>query len=92
VNAKDSYGDMPLHLAVQKGNLNIVRALIKAGADVNAEDHYENTPLHHARSEWKLDIVKELITNKADVNAKCYDGGKPLHGRYYLDVSTLPIY
>jgi ankyrin repeat protein len=59
--------------------LNIVKVLIKAGADVNAEDHYHDVSLHIATSEWKLDIVKELITNKADENAKRHDGERPLH-------------
>jgi|GEM_PF-6663048 len=35
----------PLHEAVRKGRLDIVKALVKAGADVNAADHLRKNPL-----------------------------------------------
>ncbi|MHC5081266.1 MAG: ankyrin repeat domain-containing protein, partial [Planctomycetota bacterium] len=38
----------PLHFAVSKGHIEIVRALIRVGANVNTVDHEGETPLHSA--------------------------------------------
>ena len=40
VNAKDSKGDTPLHVAALHGNAEVAEALIAAGADVNAKNNY----------------------------------------------------
>ncbi len=40
VNDKDNLGDTPLHVAALHGQLNVVQALIDAGADVNAKNNY----------------------------------------------------
>ncbi|MGD0630248.1 MAG: ankyrin repeat domain-containing protein [Terracidiphilus sp.] len=40
VNDKDNKGDTPLHVAALHGQLNVVQALIDAGADVNAKNNY----------------------------------------------------
>jgi ankyrin repeat protein len=39
VNAKNNYGETPLHWCVQKGNEEILRALLDEGADVNVADN-----------------------------------------------------
>ena len=46
MNAKKDNGATPLHLSAQDGRLEVVRALIKAGADVNAKKDNGWTPLH----------------------------------------------
>ena len=38
-------GQTPLHLAVKRGNEQIVRLLIDRGADINVEDNYGYTPM-----------------------------------------------
>jgi len=53
-----------------EGQLEIVRLLIKAGADVNAKNFYGSTPLIYASMNGNIDIVKMLIEVGADVNAK----------------------
>jgi ankyrin repeat protein len=40
VNEKDSLGDTPLHVAALHGQIEVVQALIAAGADVNAKNNY----------------------------------------------------
>ncbi|QDH18349.1 ankyrin repeat domain-containing protein [Wolbachia endosymbiont of Carposina sasakii] len=62
VNAKDIEGYTALHLAVTEKRLEIVRELIKSGADVNAEE-YENkcTPLHLGCMVGEKEIVEELV-------------------------------
>ena len=43
-----SFRPAPLHLAVNRGHVNVVRLLIKRGAKVNIMDKYNKTPLHRA--------------------------------------------
>src|ERR1700678_1214299 len=40
LNDKDNLGDTPLHVAALHGQLNVVQALVAAGADVNAKNNY----------------------------------------------------
>ncbi len=45
VNERDYYdGSAPLHLAAQKGNIDIVDTLVKNGADINVRTVYGRTP------------------------------------------------
>ncbi|OJH30325.1 Phosphocholine transferase AnkX [Wolbachia endosymbiont of Armadillidium vulgare] len=62
VNAADVGGYTALHLAVTEKRLEIVRELIKSGADVNVEEYDSKcTPLHLACMMGKVEIVKELV-------------------------------
>ena len=79
INEKDKDGQTPLHLAAQKGYVDIARALIDKGADVNAKNNYGGTPLRLAAWMGKADIAKVLIDKGADVNVKSKDGETPLH-------------
>ena len=56
--------------ASDEGILNIVKLLIKLGADINAKNYDGNTPLIFASANGYLDIVKLLIENGADINVK----------------------
>ncbi|MGD9712406.1 MAG: ankyrin repeat domain-containing protein [Thermomicrobiales bacterium] len=46
VNAKNSDGDTPLHVAARESSVESVRLLVRAGADVNAEDKEGRTALY----------------------------------------------
>jgi uncharacterized protein len=59
-----------LHEAVRGGNLEIVKMLIHAGANVNGENDLDETPLHIAAQEDKnIEIVHLLLASGANVNA-----------------------
>jgi len=81
VNAKDKYGQTPLHIAVGRENIEIVKFLVsEKGADVNAKEVDEKTPLHLAASyNDKVEIARFLVSNGADVKAKNNGGYTPLH-------------
>ena len=42
--SRNDYGWTPLHWAVQKENIQVVRLLLEHGADVNARDKSGKTP------------------------------------------------
>ena len=49
VNAKDNYGETPLHYAMQSSRRqDVAQLLLKHGADVNAKDNNGRTPLYNA--------------------------------------------
>lgn len=50
------------------GHLKVVKALVKAGADVNHTTKTHSTPLRAASFDGRLDIVKYLIEHKADIH------------------------
>jgi ankyrin repeat protein len=78
VYTKDSA--CPLHHAAESGQLEIVKLLLKKGADINATDkYYLWTPLHRAAKFGKGDVAAYLIKKGAKVNAVSGRGFMPLH-------------
>jgi len=69
--ANEEDRDTPLHLACQKGHLNIVDLLLgKRGIYVDATNNVKDTPLHLACQHGHLGIVKRLLNEKADIAAQ----------------------
>ena len=54
VNATDDDGAMPLHWAAQNGRLEIVNALVRAGANVNAAAKNGATGFTHSSTKWSF--------------------------------------
>ncbi|MFH0928369.1 MAG: ankyrin repeat domain-containing protein, partial [bacterium] len=52
-NAKDRDGRTPIFDAVVQGNIDLLRSLIRAGADVDVQDLQSNTPLHFAATYYR---------------------------------------
>ena len=67
VNKTKNDGASPLFIASQEGHLEIVKALIAAGADINKKT-YEYSPLYMAAVTESLEIVEALLAAGADVN------------------------
>jgi hypothetical protein len=79
VDARDEWGDTPLHHVAANGNAKLARALIEAGADPNAKGRWGATPLHRAAERGNGEIVRILLRAGADVNARTDGGRTPLH-------------
>lgn len=63
----------------REGNIEVVKALIAAGADVNAGHGSSGTPLHYAWRQGKTEAIKALIDAGADINARDESGQTPLY-------------
>ncbi|EAX89157.1 ankyrin repeat protein, putative, partial [Trichomonas vaginalis G3] len=67
-----------LHVACEKGNLQLVKLLIECGCNKETIDEYGNTPLIYASWNNQLEVVKYLISAGANKEAKNNDGKTPL--------------
>lgn len=78
VNAKDRYyGYTALHAATVGlyDNVELIRELIRHGANINAKSDKEVTPLMIATTQRKEKTVRELLSQKGiEANAKDNDG------------------
>lgn len=72
-------GTTPLMAAVMKGHLDVVKALLKAGANTELPDAEGNTPLHVAASKGYGEVVHRLCKAKADTSAAGAAGATALH-------------
>ena len=78
ISGKDEHGHTPLYHASMWGMIEVVRALVEAGADLNQARENGTTPLHVASYDGHLDVVKYLVETGADINSSNYEGGTPL--------------
>lgn len=65
-------------LTARQERINIIRALVRAGADVNAANHKGETALHKAAKCGSKAIVKVLLGYGADIYARNGRGFMPL--------------
>ncbi len=71
----------PLHFAVDRVQIDIVKLLLARGADVSARDRQGATPLHHAADNRGAHaIIEALVSAGAEVNATNRYGFTPLFG------------
>lgn len=97
INAKNSSGKTPLHLACSEARLETAMFLIDSGAQINAKDNIGYTPLHvAAEASWGVtgwegsggkerplpELCSMLLKRGADPSAR------DVFGRTPLDVST----
>lgn len=76
---RDSNRPPDLKVDPNAARADIVRILIKHGADVIAQDKTHLTPMHIASSHCFAEIVQLLIEHGADVNAQNESHMTPLH-------------
>ncbi len=71
-------GNTPLVNAVWIGDIEMVHALLHAGADPNHRFRFISTPLMVAILKKRIDLVELLLKAKADVNTPNHSGHTPL--------------
>jgi cytohesin len=76
LQAKDPMGNLPLHWAVYRGNVPVVRYLVVQGTNVNAINKEEFTPLHTAALSQSdnAEIAKFLLHHGAKIDAVAAGG------------------
>lgn len=63
----------------ESGHINIVKYLVKNGADINQCDRYHQCPLFKASEGGYYDVVEYLVHHEADVNQCNEDNKSPLY-------------
>ncbi len=71
INVRDKEGNFPIHIAVLRNNIAILKELLKAGADVNERNdrnsNTHNTPLTMSISKLDKPLMDLLIEKGADL-------------------------
>ena len=88
-----SGGFAPLHFAARQGFVDVVKALVEAGADVNQVNPGDkSTPLVVATINGCFDIAKFLLENGADPNLASENGVGPLYGTLNVQWAPKALY
>jgi ankyrin repeat protein len=77
-NWKNKVGIPLIHLAAANGNAEILRVLIRNGAEVNTADYMDNTALSIAAELGDEKMVRTLIQSNANINHQNLRGDTPL--------------
>ncbi|CAB0043910.1 unnamed protein product [Trichogramma brassicae] len=100
INARDNFGNIPLHLALNRGHRNLVGLLLRRGSDPNLANAEGSTPLHVINCKRNSDDnLPELFFDTNDeidqrvlVDARDNLGNTPLHlalSRGHIDLVRL---
>ena len=80
IDAFNTEGLSPLHIAVIKGNIEVAKLLISEGASIDLNDSkWGSSPLLYACQNGRTKIVKMLLENGSDINAKSDEGSTAIH-------------
>lgn len=80
VQTRNIFDNTVLHMACEFDDLDSVRILIEAGADINAFGVYGETPLIRGiKCGSSPELVEYLLRNGASVESKDWDDDRPIH-------------
>ena len=89
MNAKDSEGWTPLHVAAQWGQKDTAKLLIDKNAAIGARTKIGITPLIVACNMLQTDVVTLLLSERADVTLKDDEGRSPLFAAILYDEKSI---
>ncbi|KAG8441939.1 hypothetical protein GDO86_010936 [Hymenochirus boettgeri] len=96
INFTNNEKTSPLHVAVQNGNLEVVKACISYGAKIDLKQADSATALHFAATQGATEIVKFMVSSyKGDKNIVDLPDGNnetPLHKSVLFDHAELAEY
>ncbi|KAE8599011.1 hypothetical protein XENTR_v10017018 [Xenopus tropicalis] len=96
INFTNNEKSSPLHLAVQNGNIDVVKACISYGAKIDLRQSDNATALHFAATQGATEIVKFMVSSYSDDNkiVDLPDGNDetPLHKSVLFDHVELAEY
>jgi ankyrin repeat protein len=69
----------PLHNSARNGHVEVLKVLLKGGADVNCHGPYGQTALHIACANGHADAIRVLAEDGADLNARDDNNFTPLY-------------
>jgi hypothetical protein len=78
VNSTVKTDSTPLHIAAQKGHLEVVEVLLKFGASIDSQDEFGRTALHIACNAGYEEIVEALLEHGSDINVMSKSNETPL--------------
>ncbi|MHC4798404.1 MAG: ankyrin repeat domain-containing protein [Planctomycetota bacterium] len=78
INLPNSDNLTPLNLAAYRGQAEIVKILLNAGADVTIGDNENSQPIHNAAVGGHLEVVDILINHGVDINCQDDNGATAL--------------
>jgi ankyrin repeat protein len=88
LDLSNSLGQVPLHLACQKGQEDLVRLFLESGASVNLADLNGDVPLHSASAWGQVNCIELLIQAGASYAVKNNQGWSPSEYAFSFDVQT----
>lgn len=71
-------GYTPLHTAASVNHIEMVKLLIRHGANINSKDKADNSPLHLAIYNGHGKLAKLLIESGAYIHSRNYNGNLPI--------------
>jgi ankyrin repeat protein len=79
--ARDHLGRRIIHLAAQRGNIEVLHSLMDLhfDIDINCKDIAGQTALHYAAESKRVEAIKLLISKGADIHAVDSNGRTPMH-------------
>ncbi len=85
LETRDEKGMLPLAMAANRGQLDMIRLLLQRGADVNAFSGVGFSALHYSAESGNVEAARLLLSHHADVNTR-----KPKS--YEIDPGTTPLH